>query len=91
MLTSLYSFDLPGVKEMKPTKYKNYLPLLNMFRYSLMFAQSVVTFPDYCPGYFYLKLVGSIYTLFGFIFATIYMVNHLDREQEKRKKLLKEE
>lgn len=76
---------------MKPTKYKNYLPLLNMFRYALLFAQSVVTFPDYCPGYYYLKLVGSIYTLLGFIFATIYMVNHFDREREQRKMLLKEE
>ena len=78
---------------MKPTKYKNYLPLLNMFRYSLMFAQSVVTFPDFCPGYYYLKLVGSTYTLFGFIFACIYMVDRLDldREQEKRKRQLKDD
>lgn len=70
---------------MRPTKYKGYLPFLNMIKYALMFAHSVITSTPDCPGYYYLKLVGLIYNLIGFIFATIYMLNVMDRDQDKKK------
>jgi len=73
--------------ELRPTKYRAYLPLLNMLKFASMFSHSYITFPSECGGYFYFKVASVLYSSLGFILSTIYMIDKID--EHKRKQLKK--
>ena len=64
--------------------WKYYLPLINMVKFATIFGHSVMTFSSDCQEPVFLKYLECSYSLFGFILASIYMLNFVDKEDARR-------
>jgi hypothetical protein len=69
--------------------WKNYLPLINMLKFATIFAHSVMTFSTACEEPILLKYLETSYALFGFMLASVYMLNFFDMEDARRSKAQK--